>query len=274
MASTLHIEITPVDEFGSFVGRIYLKVVGMRRAFRCFAVAACVLLVSAFAIADQITGSLTGLTNPTCTLTFDDLGAIVDHSSVTQYAAVSFSGFGWDDGSLGQAGSIGFSGGNLVNGYFGWPTDATMSIRFATVVNAAAFAAVDEGTPFTVQAYLDDTLVDTMMVNVPNNPGVGYIGFSSETFNKINITRNIFPEYASALSIDNLQFICGPIDPGTCAGPGPAPGPGPGPDPDPDPTPRPDPDPGPIAVPEPASLLLFGSGISSLAVLLRKKIRK
>jgi hypothetical protein len=249
----------------------------MRCALRSFAAAACVLLVSALAAADQITGSPTGLANPTCILTFDDLGAVVEHQPVTQYAAVSFSGFGWDNGDLGQAGATGFSGGNLVNGYLGFPPDSTMSITFNTIVNAAAFAVIGEDSNFTIQAYLNGSLVDTMNLLVPKNPGAGYVGFANESFNQIAITRNSGTDYLTALALDNLQFNCGAIDPNSCIGPGPIPEPpppDPGPQPPPDPDPGPPPDPTPAPVPEPASLALFGSGISMLTALLRRARHK
>jgi hypothetical protein len=236
-----------------------------------------VLLVSTLAAADQITGSLTGLADPTCTLTFDDLGAIVEHQPVTQYTAVTFTGFGWDNGDLGQAGATGFSGGNLVNGYLGFPPDSTMSITFNTIVSAAAFAAIGENSDFTIRAYLNGNLVDTMNLLVPKNPGAGYVGFANESFNQITITRNSGTDYLTAFAIDNLQFNCGAIDPNSCQGPGPIPPPPPDPSLDPPPDPStlpPPPDSMPAPVPEPASLALVGSGISMLAGLLRKTRRK
>jgi hypothetical protein len=215
----------------------------MRLALRYIPVAAFVLLISTFAAADQITGSLTGLSTPTGTITFEQQGGLVDHVLVTnQYAGATFTGFGWDNGNHGQAGSTGFSGGALANGFFGWPPDQTMSITFDSVVNAAVFAAVDQGRQFTFAAYLNGTLVDSMTLQVSNYPGSGFLGFSNENFNMITITRHD-PASVSAFSIDSLQYVTGSIEP----------------------------PPPPAEVPEPVSLVLFGSGITSLAAVLRKR---
>jgi hypothetical protein len=234
-----------------FIGETGSEVDRMRSAFRSFAVAACLLVISTFGAADPITGSLTGLTTPTGTITFEQQAGLVNHLLVTdQYAGATFTGFGWDDGGLGQTGSTGFSGGALANGFFGWPTDQTMSITFDSIVNAAVFAAVDQGKKFTFSAYLNGNLVDTMTLPVSNAPGIGFIGFSNENFNMITISRHNTAD-VSAFSIDGLQFVTGSIEP-------------------PPPPPPPDPPPG-AEVPEPASLILFGSGITSLAAILRRR---
>jgi hypothetical protein len=238
----------------------------MSSTFRLFAVAACAVLIISVAVAYHVTGSSTGLASSTNTITFDQRGDLVDHVLVTnQYAGASFSGFGWDNGDLGQAGSTGFSGGNLVNGFFGWPTDTTMSITFPTVVNAAAFAAVDQGRQFTFTAYLNGTQVDSMTLPVDKYPGAGFIGFSNENFSMITITRHD-PADLSAISIDTLQYITGAIDTGGGTGNPPPNDPPPG-------------DggiggPGSVPVPEPASLLLLCSGIGAMAALLRAGRRK
>src|SRR5512141_569922 len=211
----------------------------MRTAFRCIAVAACLLVISTLGAADQITGSLTGLSTPTNTITFEQQAGLVDHVLVTnEYAGVTFGGFAWDNGDLGQAGSTGFSGGALANGFFGWPGDQTMSITFDSVVHAAAFAAVDQGKQFSFVAYLNGLLVDSMTLQVSNSPGAGFIGFSNVNFNMITITRNN-PADVSAFSIDSLQYASGAIEPPPI-------------DPPPPVDPPVDPPPG-AAVPEPAS---------------------
>lgn len=231
-----------------------------------FPLVAVLLLMGSSAMADQINGSATGLASPNTILTFDGGSGLADRVVVSSYFGVNFTGFGWDNGDLGQAGSIGFSGGDLVNGFFGWPTDTTMTIAFNATVTGAAFAAVDQNSSFTFQAYrggANGTLVDTLTAAVAGTPGSGYIGFNNESFDTIVITRNGASD-SSGLSIDNLQII-GPINLGVCCsspapdtsgGPGPGPGSGTGSNgftyPD------------PAVVPEPSTMVLCGFGIIAL----------
>ncbi len=243
---------------------------------RCtwLAVAVMIVMIATVCKADVITGSSTGLTNPNTVLTFDGGPGLADKAIVTSYFGVNFSGFGWDNSDLGQNFSTGFSGGDLVNGFFGWPGDTTMTISFNTVVTGAAFAAVGQNSPFVVKAFLggaQGTLVDTLNISMASNPGVGYIGFNNESFDTLVIANNGTPG-SSAFSIDNLQII-GPINLGVCCST-PAPdtsgGPGPGPGPGSENNGGVDP---PLAnqVPEPSSMILLGSALSALPFLSRKK---
>jgi hypothetical protein len=216
----------------------------MLSTFRSWAVVACVLVVSTLAAADRITFASDGLTAPTGTITFDFQSGFYDGYSITdQYLSLgaTFSGFGWDNRNLGQAGATDFVGGDLANGFTffpgGYPSSpAPMTISFTNAVSGAAFAAVDNGGQYLVEAYLGTTLVDSFTVAIGGTPG-GYIGFDNEPsrFDTIKIT----PSGATSLSIDNLEFITAP-DP-----------------------PTPD-------VPEPASAILFTSGLAASAALRRR----
>ncbi len=234
-----------------------------------------ILMIAGVCRADVLTGSSTGLVNPNTVLTFDGGPGLSDHALVTSYFGVNFTGFGWDNADLGQTSSTGFSGGDLVNGFLGWPTDTTMSISFNAVVTGAAFAAVGQNSPFVLQAFLggaQGTLVDTLNIVVLSNPGPGYIGFKNESFDTLVIKNNGTPG-ASAFSIDNLQIV-GPINLGVCCstpapntsgGPGPGPGPGDANNGGVDP---------PLAlnqVPEPSTIMLLGSALGALPYLTRKK---
>jgi hypothetical protein len=213
----------------------------MRCTFRSFAVVAWVLVVSTLATADQFNGSVrnvTGLTNPgVMTITFDE-NVFPSNTPITdQFSSegATFSGFLWNNTNLGQAGSTGFGGADLVGA-------GQMRITFATTVNAAVFAALDQDKDYTIQAYLGTTFVDSMIVNIPFNPGAGYIGFSNENFNLITITgpQQILPV---TFAIDNLQFTNAPDVP-------------------------------PSSVPEPAGLIYVGSGVVFLMGLLRNNGQK
>jgi hypothetical protein len=184
---------------------------------RYLAVFACLVVVSCLA-AYQIQGGAVGLPSPTTTITFDAQAGFYDGYPITnqyQSQGATFSGFGWDNMDLGQAGSIGFSGGDLVSGFVGFPGPPTtppvaMTISFANVVSGAAFAAVDNGGQYMVTAFRGSTQVDSFMVSVGAAPG-GYIGFANTTgFDSITIT----PTVSSSLSIDSLQFTVEPGEPG------------------------------------------------------------
>jgi hypothetical protein len=158
-------------------------------------------------MADHLTGGATGLTNPSAVITFDELGNLQNQVITTQFApfGVTFENFGWDGATFGQAGSIGFLGGDLVNGFAPFPTAEPMIISFTTAVTAAAFAALDQNAAFALSAYLGGaggTLVDSFDIVIPSNPGAGFIGFANETFDTIVIT----PLTTSVTSIDSLEL--------------------------------------------------------------------
>lgn len=214
----------------------------MGRTFSSFAVVACVLVVSTFATANQISGSSTGLTNPgVVTITFDENGVYPANTPVTdQFSSegATFTGFLWNNTDLGQVGSTGFSGADLVSYFFGTGQE---TITFATTVNAAVFAALDQNKDYTIQAYLGTTFVDSMIINIPSNPGAGYIGFSNENFNLITITERP-TELPITFAMDNLQYVPGALDPSP--------------------------------IPEPAGIIYVGSGVVFLMGLLRKNGQK
>ena len=120
-----------------------------------------------------------------------------------QFAAfgATFTNFGWDNANFGQAGSTGFAGGDLVNGIGNFPV-GPVSIAFTTAVTDAAFAAVDQGAQWLVQSYLSNVLVESFLVGIPLNPGVGFIGFTGSLFDEIRMSTG----GGSALTIDTLQF--------------------------------------------------------------------
>ncbi|HLO85634.1 MAG TPA: PEP-CTERM sorting domain-containing protein [Nostocaceae cyanobacterium] len=184
-----------------------------------------------------ITGGPVGLTNPTNVVNFDELGNLQGQVITNQFApfGVTFSNnFLWDNATLGQAGSTGFSGGDLRSPFPG----TSRVISFSNPVTDAAFAAVDQGAILTVSAWLggvNGTLVESFRQPIPRNPGSGFIGFKDILFDTIQLNIN------SGISIDTLQFNTAPK---------------------PDPTP----------VPEPASLIgILGLGAFGLTSLRKRK---
>jgi len=165
------------------------------------------LVMTAFAAssvnATPILGGATGLTNPTNVITFDELGNLQGQVITNQFSTLgaTFNGFGWDNATNGQAGSTGFAGGDLINGLGGAPS-GSMTISFNSLVTGAAFAAVDQGSIFTISSFLGGGLVETVNINIGFNPGVGFIGFENSGFDTITISTVT----NSAIAIDTLQF--------------------------------------------------------------------
>jgi hypothetical protein len=147
-----------------------------------------------------ITGGATGLTGSFSTITFD-AGTVAQGVAVTnQFAGATFGGSViWDNSTMGQIGSTGFSGGTL----FG---SGTASITFASPVSAAAFAILDQGATFTFEARLggvSGTLVESFSLAVPFPPGAGFVGFQGILFDTIKIVPN---PSAAQFSIDTVQY--------------------------------------------------------------------
>jgi len=165
------------------------------------------------ASADQILGGTSGLSNPSATITFDELGNLQNQAITNQFASygATFKGFGWDNATYGQAGATGFSGGDLVNGFSPFPTGA-MTISFTSQVTGAAFAALDANGTFLIRAYEGGTLVDSITLLIPGIPGIGYIGFQNDSpFDMITISSAT----NAPLSIDNLQYTVYTPEPGS-----------------------------------------------------------
>ena len=189
----------------------------------------------ALASASPILGGPTGLVSPDFVITFDELGNLQSQVITNQFTTfgVTVTGAWWDNANLGQAGSTGFAGGDLVTGTVGGQLSATtIVLSFGSLVTGAAFAAVDQGGSFTVSSFVGGTggtLVETFNTAIPTNPGIGFLGFQNSLFDTISIT----PAGSSLLSIDTLQVA---------------------------------------AVPEPATLLLLGTGLGAVAA--RRRLKK
>lgn len=197
------------------------------RKFTLLSVAA-LMLFALSASAGQITGGATGLTGSYSTVTFDELGNLQGQTITNQFASYGVTlnpGFYWDNSTRGQTGSTGFSGGDVVTNGAPGPYD----IIFNGPVNQAAFAAVDQNGNYTIQAYLGGTLVDSFNVTIPFNPGIGYIGFSDEQFDRIHIVNLS----GTGLAVDNVEYTA----------------------------------------PEPATFVLFGTGLAGIASMFRRKLR-
>jgi hypothetical protein len=101
-----------------------------------------------------ILGGPVGLPNPSHVITFDELGNLQDQVITNQFEPFGavFENVGWDNATRGQAGAIGFAGGDLVNGLAGFPSGPVV-IEFTRTVTGAGIAAIDQGGLFLVEAY-------------------------------------------------------------------------------------------------------------------------
>jgi len=164
------------------------------------------LLLMPAVFAGQITGGTVGLISPGHVITFEELALTENEAVTTQFAlyGATFTGVGADvNNAYGGGGSTGFSGSTyLFSGFSGFSLPVV--IGFDSPVNAAAIAAVDQGDTFDVVAYLggtSGTLVDSLSITIPANPpGVGFVGFTGETFDTLVFTGT------GALGLDTLEF--------------------------------------------------------------------
>lgn len=161
--------------------------------------------------AATILGSPTGLAGPHSTITFDEVGGMIQDQGVTsEYSAfgATFSGgFHWNNNLYGSDGSTGFAGANLSNIFSNggaYEAGPIFTIRFGGPVSEAAFAFVDQGNSFTVDAMLGATVVESFSRFIPGNPpGDGFDGFTGIVFDSIRIQN----DSNSAFAIDTLQFV-------------------------------------------------------------------
>jgi hypothetical protein len=154
-----------------------------------------------------IVGGPVGLPNPSHVITFDELGNLQDQVITNQFEPFGavFENVGWDNATRGQAGAIGFAGGDLVNGLAGFPSGPVV-IEFTRTVTGAAIAAIDQGGLFLVEAYrggVGGALVESFNIDIPFHPGLGFIGFDRITFDTLRIAA---PQGGVGLSLDTLEF--------------------------------------------------------------------
>ncbi|WP_435021152.1 PEP-CTERM sorting domain-containing protein [Tundrisphaera sp. TA3] len=158
-----------------------------------------------------VTNGSVGLANPVRTITFSEVAGIQSRLVTDQFRSLgaTFSGFYGDEGLIYLQNGIGFSGSALSTSTIDQAINPNLPgpylITFTEPVNAAMFAAVDQGFSYRLDALLGGRVIETGTVVIPLLPGLGYIGFTGITFDAIRISR-VDEARLSALAIDTLQF--------------------------------------------------------------------
>jgi hypothetical protein len=143
--------------------------------------------------------SASGLTSPSNTLSFSELGLAAGTSVTNQYAA-----FGVDFVGLFQSSGYSFtneSGSTLTDFSGNCPCGPTFEIDFTTAVSDAVFSFVTNSGTSTIASFLGSTAVESASLSTSTNGY--YAGFTGSLFNRILITPG---GGNSAAVIDNLQF--------------------------------------------------------------------
>jgi hypothetical protein len=153
--------------------------------------------------------SATGLASLTSVVTFDEVvlsnGQVID-DEFTPFG-VTFSPnlyFASGNGGCGPGACTGMDGQILVN--FGATRVTDFTMTFGSAVNAAAFAAIDNGAQFTLQALRNGVLVEQFQTAIADFPGQGFIGFTGITFDAIRVVADTPANFG----MDNLQLSAVP----------------------------------------------------------------
>jgi len=187
--------------------------------------------------ADDIIASATGITSPTQTITFEEIVLGMNSSVTNQYASlgVTFSPSVFYSPETNFGNVQGHDIGNFTDTGGGPINPVTMS--FSTLQTAAAFSFEADTTPYLFQALLSGVVVDSFSATVSFGSTNDYYGFSSDVFDSIRITRTG--------TGGGPFWVADNIKTGAPA----------------------------VAVPEPTTLFLFGSGLIVLARLTRKRFK-
>ena len=149
--------------------------------------------------ASIIIASPSGLASPGSLITFDEFTLPTDSSVTNEYSSlgITFTGLLYDPSCCIETwtpeGSSPYLG-NTLNGSTG--TDWT--ILFSDIQTEVAFTLAAVGTTMALEAYLNNSLVETFNFS---SSIWGYYGFTNIVFDEIRMGVN-----GSAMLIDNLQF--------------------------------------------------------------------
>ena len=72
-----------------------------------------------------------------------------------------------------------------------------------SIVDAAMFAAIDNGAQYTVTAMLGAAVVESNTLTISDFPGQGFIGFTDILFDRIRVQSLVS---SSSFGMDNLQL--------------------------------------------------------------------
>ena len=156
------------------------------------------------ASAAAISGSLTGLASPAVTITFDEHVLNTNDLVTNQYADVglTFSPYLKYSPQTGFPNISGHDVGNFSPG----PDPLQFSLNFLTNQTQVAFAMVSNNSPWSFEALLGNSVVESFNASVGVTANDFY-GFTGITFDQIRITTQ-----GDFMLIDNIQLGAGTTD--------------------------------------------------------------
>jgi hypothetical protein len=175
-----------------------------RHVTRVLPVAALLLLPAVPAHAIFI-NNLTGLPTPGNIVDFDGSGLPQNTLVTNQFAGmgITFSPNVFLQPSSQCSVCTGFANDFLANFTIPATVHANdITLRFSSIVSAAAFAMTDQDQIWTFEARLGATLVESASLRIPYSPGAGFVGFTGITFDRIRF----FTAGATAMGLDTVQF--------------------------------------------------------------------
>jgi hypothetical protein len=192
------------------------------------------LFTPVVARAAPIISANVGLASPDVLLTFDEVALPTNTPVGAAYSAygVTFTGAFYDSSCCIETWVPDGASPYLGNVTTNTSTFTDWAVTFSSPVNAASFTMAANAQTFTLTALLGGLVIESLIATISSSDDWGYYGFSGIVFDELRMDAN------QAQLFDRLQWNAAVEVP---------------------------------AVPEPASLLLFGTGAATLAAKARRR---